>query len=556
MIELYPRPGSDLEGNQGSIAQRLARLDAQARQLLQGAAIAGRRFTAAEVAAAVGRTSEDLTPALLTLGGRTGWIRTGSEILWPDGTPTRRFEFCSDLVLSSVRETVPESAQSALNLRIARRLAAAWGSGAPEIAARLAVHFERAGDFMNAVKYLSEAGASARRLGATVVALDAFRSARALLGRQPNSNRHGLQEAELCTAIGRELVLQEGLRSAEAEAMYRRAWDLQRLESADPGVSRVLWRLWVFHINRGPLSTTRQIATKLHAIARDAGDPTLLLQSHHALWGTSLMEGRVNSVLEHTAAGMSLCGSRTDGSLALTTGCTLHDVHMSDHHTATCAGFFAAWAEMLAGRTTAGMRSVDAAVSHARDVRHPFTLAVTLVMGAGALAAGGEPGLTKQRAEEGMTIAEQEGFAAIQAWACIYLGWALTREGDAHAGLSLLRQGLEAIGASGMTLFRPFQLSLAADAELRCGFVEEATRCIEEGLSVADWVGDGLATAELHRLRAEVAMHALEDSAACLKAEADLIRAREIANEQGASLVGARVGESWGRLQVTRLNRN
>lgn len=526
---------------------RLDRLDGTARQALEAASVAGIRFTAAEVAAAINLPEDEVTFALQGVEQQSEIVTQRSRQSWPDGTDTSVFTFRSPLDRAAVLEQVPSPRQSGLHRKMGRRLLDGWAAHPAHVVSRLAWHFEQAGELELAVEFRYRTGALARRRGSHAVALKNFRRAQALLESLPTSSDRDLHTAKLCTAIGRELTLTQGLDSVEANRLYRRGLELSQKLTASTDLCSIVWRLWVFYLNRGPLRTTVELARRLLALGRHLDDPALLLQAYHAHWGTALMLGEMPAVIEQTRLGMAVCGAGVNGSLVLTTGCTLHDAHLSDHHAGICAGFFSAWAEGMTGRKRVAVRSLDAAISHARDIEHPFTLAIALVMAAGALAACGDVGLTQLRAREARSIAQQRGFAAVQAWASIYEGWARVELGDAVDGMDLLREGLSSAGQFGMTLFRPFQLMLAAAAQMQCGQLADAARSLEEAFAIAARVGDRLALAELYRLRGELNRQISGGKGDRSHVERDLVTARDIARSQGADL--------WEKRAVASLER-
>lgn len=530
-----------------AVERQFARLPDLERSVLEVASLAGDRFSGAEVAAGAGLPMAEVNETLACLAQDGRFLRPGPMLVWPDGTSAPGFRFTHHLRRSAIRERLSPHRRASLHGRIGRRLEAAWGDRATEIAGLLASHFEHEADPSRAVARLHEAGALGRRRSAHAVARRHFRRALVLLRGIPDAAERDAWEALFQVALGRELIATEGLND-EVEACFARAFQLQKRLASTPRLGAVLWGLWVYHLVRGPLPTAGEIAGRLLALAQELDDPALLLEARHAQWGSALMLGEVNKVLECTRSGMALCGSRADGSLAMTQGCTLYDYHLTNHHAAICAGFFSAWADVLAGRQDAGARGLDAAVTHARDIGHPFTLALTLVFGSGVRAAMGDAGSCRRQASEGRALAEDHHFDVLRAWACIYEGWATARLGDTASGLELMNAGLAAYRHTGMSLFRPFQLALAADVLLRNQFVKEASQCVAEGLANAERVGDRLASAELYRTRAELGLATSADRESASRAEADLRRALEIARGQGASLYAARASRALERL--------
>ena len=139
-----------------------------------------------------------------------------------------------------------------------------------------------------------------------------------------------------------------GFAAPEVAECFARARDLCRRLDTTPHLFPALWGLWIFYYTRGPVTTARELADTLLDLARQSGDPALLLQAHHALWPTALAVGDLRTVQAHTCAGLELYDGERDSALAMTYG---------NHDAATCAGVFSAWADALAGRTESAARA-------------------------------------------------------------------------------------------------------------------------------------------------------------------------------------------------------
>jgi tetratricopeptide (TPR) repeat protein len=452
---------------------------------------------------------------------------------------------------SRLLEALPVQQGRRLHRRIARSVETAFGEFASDRSPELAVRYEQAYDVARAVRSYYDAAILCRRRGGQRIAHTHLGRALALLPGLGDSAERSAWEALLLTADGGELVARQGLGDVEVDGCFERALALAKEMTAGQGSFAILWRLWVFYLNRGPITKAHEVAGRLFEIARALDDPALELGAHHAFWGTALMLGDVRGILSHTREGIALCGAGLDGAAAITHGCTLHDAHVSNHHAAVCAGYCGAWAEALAGHQQDAKRSADAAITLARDFGHPFSLAKALVQSAGALAAGGDTVNTRRYASEGGSIARDHGFAVFQAWSSIYEGWAAARLGDTDEGLSTMYEGLAAFRGTGLWLFRPFQLALAAEIELENRMYDAAARSLDEAFAIAGEVGDGLAVAELHRLRGELAIATGTTPDHLVDAECDLRAAVDIAAETGAERVRIAAARSLQRFERT-----
>ena len=539
------------------LQRKIAQLDDGSRRLLEAAAIVGRSFRGADVATVLECSVDDVEHQLAELDA---FVSPEPQTSAPDGTTASLFSFRSQRCRETLLERISPPRRALLHGRIVRTLESANRDRAVELACDLAVHSEQAGDLERAVTYRRHAGDTARRRSAPVIAARHYRRALVLLESLPASAERLRSEASLQLALGRELVTTLGPGGDEVAACYERAMTLEA--DIEPKASRcaVLWGLWVYYMSRGPLATAQTLSDRHMELAQALGEPALLLESYHAQWCTALVRGELNGVFTHTRLGMAVCGASADYSLEMTSGCLLHDAYLSNHHVAICAGFFSAWADLLAGREEIAFRSLDAAIAHARDVEHSFTLGVALVFSAGVAASAGAAATARRYASEGRALAANHGFDVLRDFATIYEGWALVRLGEERKGLTLLKQGLAPHRDSGLALFRPFQLALAADAQLRCGMFEEAAASLREGFDVADRLGDGLGIAELHRIRGELLLATATDVDTRERARHDLCAAVEIASGQGATLLAARASQPLERLKdgprkVSAINR-
>lgn len=536
MLELGPSGRDQVSRRiKRCVAQELQRLTAGDRNLLDAASVAGVTFTTEELAAATGLTADDITPVLESLLRITGLASLHQHESWPDGTETRRYAFDHVQLREEVLARVPVPERARMHRCIAQRLADGWRGNLAPIASRLAAHFEDAGAIKRAVTCWYEAGANARRRGSQAVALRNFRRALALLESLPKTADRHLLEAKLQSCIGRELVFCHGLDAQKVIDCFELADQRRRGLPPSPELCHVMLQIWMFYLSRGPLRMAMEIAQELDELGRQLDDPALQLQAHHSCWVTALSLCDVAAILHHSRKGMAICGSGTSGSLVMTSGCTFHDVHLNDHPAAVCAGFAGAWADILRDSKSSAVMSIDAAISHARVIEHPFTLAVTLTMAAGALAAAADAASTRLRAAEGRSIAERHGFGGVYAWAAVYEGWAMAKLGDTAEGLELLKAGLATTKASGISLFRPFHLSLEAGAKLQGGLSDEAGGCLEEAFAISARSGNRLGLSEMHRLRAELRLKR-DGAKGREQAIADLESAIDIAHAQGASL--------------------
>ena len=530
------------------VGDPFGRLADRERRVLQAAGIVGLRFSDAEVAAALDLPRAAVVESLAGLVAAGDLVHDAGAEWLTDEASAERYRFSSRALRRRLLDALPVQQERCLHRRIAHGVKTALGEPASDRSPELAVRFERAYDIEGAVHSCHDAAIVCRRRGAHSIAHAHLRRALALLPGMPDSADRNAWDALLHAAVGGELAAEQGVGGVEVDDCFERALALSEEIPVSRRLFTVLWRIWVFHFHRGPLTKAHDTAVRVFEVARALDDPALQLSAHHAFWGTALAQGDVRRVLRHTRAGIALCGNGLDGALAITEGCTLHDSHVSNHPAAVCAGFCGAWAEALAGHPAHAKQAVDVAVAHARDFGHPFTLALSLVQSAGALAASGDAVNARRYSCEGAAIAREHGFAVLDAWSGVYEGWAVARLGDTREGVRAMHKGLDASRGTGLWLFRPFQLALAAEVELENGMHDAAARSLDEAFTIAAGVGDRLAAARLHWLRGELTLATATTVEHLVEAEHNLRASLDIANATGTEEVRARVAKSLARL--------
>ena len=97
---------------------------------------------------------EEIDQQCETLSRREQFIVAQGTEEWPDGTFSERYRFRHALYHAVLYDRLTETQRVRLHRRIAEHKEAAYGMRAGDIAAELAVHFERGRDLTRAAQYL------------------------------------------------------------------------------------------------------------------------------------------------------------------------------------------------------------------------------------------------------------------------------------------------------------------------------------------------------------------------------------------------------------------
>jgi predicted ATPase len=253
------------------IEQQIERVSPEEREVLEAASVAGADFSAAAVAAGVERLPETVEVQCEALVRREYFLRASGTAEWPDGTVGARYQFLHALYQEVVYERIPAARRSRLHRRIGERLEAAYGAQAREIAAELAVHFERGRDDRRAIQYLHQAGENASQRNAYVEAISLLTKGLELLKLLPDTPECARQELALQTALGLVLMAVKGYAALEVEKAYSRARELCRQFGDTPQLFPVLFGLAAFHIVREKFQTARELAEAAIALCSEQG---------------------------------------------------------------------------------------------------------------------------------------------------------------------------------------------------------------------------------------------------------------------------------------------
>jgi predicted ATPase len=516
------------------IERQCDRLDPAERRILEVASVAGTEFSAPAVAAGVELEAAEVESACTRLARREQFLQTSGTEEWPDGTIAARFTFLHALYREVLYERVTPGRKAELHTRVGLRLEGGYGEQSTEIAAALAMHFERGRDADRAVRHLHQAGRNAVRRNAPREAIGLFERAIGLLQTLPGRAQ---QELALQIALGSQLMAIHGWGAPEVERAYSRAHALGREAADAPQLFPALWGLWLYYWGRGELAQARTLGESLLELAERAGDRALVLQAHHALWPTLLARGELREALEHSSRGIALYELHAHGGLASVYG---------NHDAGACARSFGAWALALLGLPDRAVEMTRAAVALAQQLGHPFSQALSLFFAAAVHQSRGEAPAVRERAEAAIDLARAHGFSLLLAWATTLLGWAMAREGQVREGIATIRRGTAAARAGGSEQLQSYFLGLLADACARTASPADGLAAVADALAIATKTGERFYEAELHRLEGELLWRARPLGRGA--PDESLLEAIELARRQGARWLELRAVVSLSRV--------
>jgi DNA-binding winged helix-turn-helix (wHTH) protein/predicted ATPase len=483
------------------IEKQVEQLTAEEQQVLEVASVAGIEFSAAAASAG-------LTPATSRaevsrveehyeqLSRQTAFLRVSGSIEWPDGTVTMRYGFRHALYQEVMCERMSPGRQSQLHRRIGERLETAYGQGAGEIAAALAVHFERGRDYQRAVHYRQQAGENALRRSAHQEALSHLTRGLELLNSLPDTPERSHRELELQMTLGPVLIATAGYAAPAVANAYTRAQELCEQVGETALLFRVLFGLWAFRIVRAEHRTALALAKQLLDLAESQQDTALPVEAHWALGASSLMLGEMSAARTHFDQSIALYDPHQHRSLAFLYG---YDPGMS-------CRTVGAWTLWILGYPEQALERSRDAITFAQELSHPFSLAYAIDHAARLHHFRREPLASQERIQAGIALSTEQGFPFYLAQGAIFLGAVSVQQGQGREGIEQVQRGIAAFRATGAELWRPYFLGLLAEAYGQIAQAGEGLALLAEALAAVERADERFYEAELYRLKGELTL--------------------------------------------------
>jgi predicted ATPase/DNA-binding winged helix-turn-helix (wHTH) protein len=450
------------------IDRQIDRLAAGSRDLLEAASVAGLHFAAALPAAAAGRPVAEVENALRDIAREHPLIVPAGTEEWPDGTVSTRFSFAHALYRESLAARLTAGHAVEIHRRVAERLAAAYGERADEVAAQLAMHFERGRDVLAAVDWLRRAGDGAMRRKAAREAAAHYEHALELAGGLSRGRMRDELEARVCLALCAPLIAVHGMGSPRIEACATQALETCAALGDARGHFAAHRVLWNNSLMRHPVPVTLRCAREVMDEARAYGDPVELALAHRALGSTLIYVGQHQEAARLLAQGAALADPIADMAFE----------RYGEHPGMVCRAF-CAWPKAFMGLTDEAVRLSDESIRHARRRDEPQGLAFALVTAGLVDLFNRDAQRADAVAREVRALSEQYRLAQWIAFADEIEGWVAFQSGEHGRGIDLMRQGLDRLHATGARTHTSRLLANLAESCLCAGRLQEARRYLD-----------------------------------------------------------------------------
>ena len=533
------------------IERQLERLPESERRLLEVASVMGVEFAAAEVTVGLQTDNEEIESQCEQLARTGQWLRVAGVAEWPDGTISGRYSFRHALYHEVVYGQLAEVRRVQFHRRIAERKEAAYGERVGEIAAELAMHFERGRDLTRAVQYLGKAGKTAIRRSAHQEAIAHLTKGLDLLATFPETPERAQQELQLRLALIESLRATKGYGAPEVERACTRTRELCQQGGEPRQLLVALWGLSGFYLTRAELQTARELGEQLLHLAHSTQEPTLLQAAHLVLGQPLFHFGELALAHAHLEQSTVFYDRRTH-----------HSAVQNMRDPGVVSLCYEAWNLWFLGYAEQARKRIHDAFSLAQELARPFDLALALSYAAALHWFRREPQAAQEQAEAAIRLSTEQGFPFWGAMGTLLRGWALAMRGQEEDGIVQIHQGLATWRAIGVVLGQPGFLAMLAEAQSAAGQAEEGLHTLAEAFALVAKTGERYYEVELYRLRGELTLaqskvQGLKSKVTDLKslapnpqgeAEAYFLKAIDIARCQEAKSLELRAVMSLSRL--------
>ena len=518
------------------LTRRLDTLPAAARQVLEVASVVGQAFAAAAVAAGTQGPVEAVDAVCDGLVTEHRVLEDTGVTVWPDGTRGGGYRFHHALYQQVLYEALGPTRRAQLHRQVGARLEEGYGAQAGDIAAQLALHFERGGEVARAVPYLQQAADTATRRQAYQEAIAALTKGLAVLATLPESPARARHELTLLLLLGPRLMAAHGYAVPAVGESYTRAQTLAQQVGEPRQHCQALQGLSRFQLLRAQVRRAGEVCQQCCQLASDQHDPTLVQEGALDLGLIAFYGGDPVTAWAH------LEHSRRLGDIPQLSPLLFpHEEASGVHHS-----FYGAMVLWVLGYADQAQQWGQDELARAQQGEHTPSLVSSHLFAALLAQHRRDVAATRASAEATLALATTHGFEHRVAQGHIMQGWALAMQGDAATGVAQMEQGWEAVQRTGLQLYRPYVLALLAEAYGQAGQPEAGLTCLAEAVTLVEATEERWWEAEVYRLQGELLLRLplpdIPQATACLH------QALDVARRQQAKALELRAALSLSRL--------
>ena len=530
---------------QGILAARIDRLNAEHKELLQTLAVIGRESPVALIGEIASRPPVALEQML-------GALQAGEFIHEQLDAGGARYKFKHARTQEVAYNSLLIERRKQIHQRAAEMIESMFTGHLEDHLAELAHHHSRGDNASKAVEYLGLAAKREITKSAYESALQQLTAAREFISRLAPGIERDRIELELLIDYGVTLLVLRGFYAPELGEIYQRAAILCKTLGENRRLLSVLFGLSAFHLCLPELKLVRQHVEEMRLLPLDFRDGAGILTGW-LMGDTQFFMGEFVEAHQQFEQAIAQYDKSIHRNLRMQSG---QDLCVS------CLAY-EAMVLLIMGLPDQAENRLAAAVALARELCHPFTLAVCLVTAAHYFCIRRDFGRLPAIVAESSELANEHGFTF----------YGETIKGFEIIGLAFERK-IDELRAKSRSSKRFSELryelaltwaqSTLAEAFANLGLLQVANRLLTEAIAMMNRNDERFAESEIHRIRGLLTLKQFEDRMpsteetikAQTEAEQAFRAAYAIAQRQGAKLFALRAAVSMAGLLINTQRRH
>jgi class 3 adenylate cyclase/tetratricopeptide (TPR) repeat protein len=530
---------------QGILAARIDRLNAEHKELLQTLAVIGRESPVALIGGVVSRPPGELEQML-------GALQAGEFIYEQLDAGGARYKFKHARTQEVAYNSLLIERRKQIHQRAAEVIESTFTSHLEDYLAELAHHYSRGDNASKAVEYLGLTVKREIAKSAYESALQQLTTARELISRVAPGIERDRIELDLLIDYGVTLLVLRGFYVPELGEIYQRAAILCKTLGENRRLLSVLFGLSTFRLCRAELKLARQHVDEMRLLPLDSENTATILTG----WltgNTQFFMGEFSEAQNQFEQAIARYDKSIHRNLWMQSG---QDLCVS------CLAY-EAMVLLIMGFPDQGENRLAASLSLARELGHPFTLAVCLVTAANYYCIQRDFGRLPAIVAETSELVNEHGFMfygeAIKGFEII--GLAFERKTDELRAKSRSSKRFSELRYE---LALTWAQSTLAEAFADLRLFEVANQLLSEAIVKMNRNDERFVESEIHRVRGLLTLKQLEGRTPSAEemtkvqteAEQAFRAAHAIALRQGAKLFALRAAVSMAGLLIDTQRRH
>src|SRR5215469_15713773 len=519
-----------------SLMARLDRLGGSAKELTQIAAVIGREFSHALLAAVVRQPKAELRSALDRL------IAAG--LLFRRGVPPHAtYRFKHALVQDAAYGTLLREPRRTLHARIAETIASKFAESAENRPELLARHWTEAGLIEKAASFWGKAGQRSLARSALVEAAEQLTRALDQIATFPGTPVVRAEQIKLQLALVNALMHVKGYAAPEPKAAVEQARQfIERAEALreppeDPLLLfSVLYGVWAANYVAFNGDVVRELASQFVALAEKQTQTVPLMVGHRLMGNALMLTGNIPQGRTHYNKAFALYDPAKHRPLATRFG---QDVGVSIF-------VYRALAHWMLGYPETALADADHALEDAREGGHAGTSMYAQLHTSFTNILCAKYAAANAQSNEVVRLADEKGAALWKALGTMEQGCVLALSGKASEAIQMITSGITTYRSTSSRVYLPFFLAHLSRAHADLGKFDDAWRCIGEAMTEIETTKERWYEAEINRMKGEIVLKLPQLGSS--QAGAYFERALTVARAQQAKSWELRAAMSMARL--------